>query len=90
MQRPYIHPYAYGVLALLLNFFTFAVTIATTALLLLLLSQYCCNYITVTTNKLCQARYFSRAAELITQLLRLISILWLPLCRINQLGYTYP
>ena len=31
MQRPYIHPYTYGVfLALLLNSFTFAVTIATT------------------------------------------------------------
>ena len=30
----------------------------------------------------------SGVVELTTQLLRLISILWLPLCRINKLGYT--
>ena len=29
-------------------------------------------------------------AELTTQLLRIIGILCLPLCRINKLGYTYP
>ena len=72
-------------LALLPTSFTFAVTIAITVLLLLLLSHYCCHYITVTTNKLCQERYFLGAAELTTQLLRLINILWLPLCRINKL-----
>ena len=33
---------------------------------------------------------FSGVAELTTQLLRLIGILWLPLCRINKLGNTYP
>ena len=77
-------------LILLPTSFTFAVTIATAVLLLLLLSHYCCPHITVTTNKLCQARYFSRAAELTTQLLRLINILWLLLCRINKLGYIYP
>src|SRR4051812_32084783 len=33
---------------------------------------------------------FSGVVELTTQLLRLISILWLPLCQINTLGYTYP
>src|SRR3954464_7733530 len=33
---------------------------------------------------------FSGVVELTTQLLRLISILWLPLCRINKLGYSYP
>ena len=33
---------------------------------------------------------FSGLAKLTTQLLRLIGILWLPLCRINKLGYTYP
>src|SRR3954466_12811439 len=32
---------------------------------------------------------FSGVVELTTQLLRLISILWLPLCRINKLGYSY-
>ena len=31
---------------------------------------------------------FSGVVELTTQLLRLISILWLPLCRIDKLGYT--
>ena len=36
------------------------------------------------------AKCFSGVAELTTQLLRLIGILWLPLCRINKLGYTYP
>ena len=36
------------------------------------------------------AKSFSGVAELTTQLLRLIGILWLPLCRINKLGYTYP
>ena len=54
-------------LALLLNSFTFAVTIVTTVLLLLLLLNYCCHYITVTTNKLCEARYFLGVAELTTQ-----------------------
>ena len=78
------------VLALLLNSFALAVTITTTVLLLLLLSNYCCNYIAITTNKLCQARYFSGAAELTTQFLRLINILWFPLCRINKLGYIFP
>ena len=77
-------------LALLLNSFTFAAIIVTIVLLLLLLLNYCCHYITITTNKLCQARYFSGAAELTTQLLRLINILWLPLCRINKLGYINP
>src|SRR4051812_27015893 len=33
---------------------------------------------------------FSGVVELTTQLLRLISILWLPLCRINKLGYSCP
>ena len=36
------------------------------------------------------AKCFSGVVELTTQLLRLIGILWLPLCRINKLGYTYP
>src|SRR3954467_3681588 len=33
---------------------------------------------------------FSGVVELTIQLLRHISILWLPLCRINKLGYSYP
>src|SRR3954462_5509176 len=61
-------------------------------LLLLLFLLHCyCYFIfhkTVTTDKLLRARLLSGAAELTTHLLRLISILWLPLCRINKLGFT--
>src|SRR3954469_22904568 len=55
---------------------------------LLLLFNYCYFHKTVTTDKLLRARLLSGAAELTTHLLRLISILWLPLCRINKLGFT--
>ena len=60
------------------------VTIAAAALLLLLLSYYCCFHITSVTS------VFPGVAELTTQLLRLISILWLPLCRINKFGFYLP
>src|SRR4051794_23513872 len=36
----------------------------------------------------CEQELFTGSAELTTQLLRLASILWLPLCRINKLGNT--
>src|SRR3954452_16609006 len=36
----------------------------------------------------CEQELFPGAAELTTQLLRLASILWLPLCRINKSGNT--
>src|SRR5664279_3961739 len=68
---------------------TFVVTIAVFTLLLLLL-HHCCHYITVATNKLCQASIFPGVTELTTQLLRLIGILWLPLCRINKFGLHFP
>src|SRR3954463_11917588 len=55
---------------------------------LLLLFYYCYFHKTVATDKLLRARLLSGAAELTTHLLRLISILWLPLCRINKLGFT--
>src|SRR4051794_25622205 len=55
---------------------------------LLLLFHYCYFHKTVTTDKLLRARLLSGAAELTTHLLRLISILLLPLCRINKLGFT--
>ena len=58
------------------------VTVSAAVLLLLLLSYYCCFHITPVTSA------FPGAAELTTQLLRLISILYLPLCRINKLGNT--
>src|SRR3954470_2273220 len=53
---------------------TVAVAVATTKLLLLI------NF--------CEQELFLGADELATQLLRLASILWLPLCRINKLGNT--
>src|SRR3954469_25243702 len=63
-------------------------------LLLLLLLFHCCCYFAIATTKLlllinfCEQELFPGAAELITQLLRLASILWLSLCRINKLGNT--
>ena len=78
MQHPFIRPYAYGVLILLLTTVTFAVTIAT-VILLQLLVLYCYHYITVTTDKLCQVSFYSGVVELTTQLLRLINIIWAPL-----------
>src|SRR3954463_12012890 len=61
--------------------------------LLLLLFCYCCYFAIATTKLLllinfCEQELFPGAAELTTQLLRLISIIWLPLCRINKLGNT--
>src|SRR3954468_19873074 len=55
---------------------------------LLLLFYYCYFHKIVTTDKILRARLLLGAAELATHLLRLISILWLPLCRINKLGFT--
>src|SRR5215204_4128774 len=60
------------------------IAITATVLLLLLLSYYCYFHITHV------ASAFPGAAELTTQLLRLISILYLPLCRINKFGFYFP
>ena len=60
----------------------FIVTITAATLLLLLLLRYCYFHITFATSA------SPCVAELITQLLSLTNILWLPLCRINKLGYT--
>ena len=57
------------------------VTIAVATLLLLFLSYYCFTSVTSA---------FPGVAELTTQLLRLISILWLPLCWINKFGFYFP
>jgi hypothetical protein len=59
-------------------------------LLLLLLFYYSHYYKTVATDKLLRASLFPGAAELTTYLLRLINILWLPLCRINKFGFYFP
>src|SRR4051812_46652473 len=84
MQRPSIHPYAYRILILLFH------TIATIVLILLLLLFCYWYYKTVATDKLLRARLFPSAAELTTHLLRLINILWLPLCLINKFGFYFP
>src|SRR3954452_5460805 len=57
-------------------------------ILLLLLLYYCYCYKTVATDKLLRASLFPGAADLTNQPSKLIFILWLPLCRINKLGYT--
>jgi hypothetical protein len=69
--------------------FTIA-TITAVILLLLLLFHYYHHYKTIATDKPLRARLFSGAAELTTHLLRLINILWLPLCRINKFGLNFP
>lgn len=77
---------AYSVLIrLVTSSFTFVV-------LLSLLCHYYfrCHHhfhITVATNISLPSKYLSCAVELKTQLLKLINILWLPLCRINKLSY---
>src|SRR5215203_361376 len=83
MQRPLIRPCAYSILILLFTIITTAVFISP---LLLFRYRYC--YKIVTTDKLLRASLFPGAAELTTPLLRLTSILCLPLCRINKLGFT--
>src|SRR5215203_4106960 len=83
MQRPLIRPCAYSILILLFTIITTAVFISP---LLLFYYSYC--HKTVTTDKLLRASLFPGAAELTTPLLRLTSILCLPLCRINKLGNT--
>jgi hypothetical protein len=44
----------------------------------------------VATDKPLRTNLFLRAAELTTHLLRLINILWLPLCGINKFGFYFP
>src|SRR3954470_20276155 len=84
MQRPSFIPIP-TVFSILLF-----IAIITTALFtsLLLLFNYCYFHKTFTTDKLLRARLLSGAAELTTHMLRFISILWLPLCQINKLGFT--
>jgi hypothetical protein len=82
-----VHP------SLCLQYFILLFTIATITafiLLLLLLFHYYHHYKTVATDKPLRASLFLGAAELTTHLLRLINILWLPLCRINKFGFYFP
>jgi uncharacterized membrane protein len=81
-----VHPFL-GLQSFILLF-----TIATSTafiLLLLLLFYYYHHYKTVATNKPLRTSLFPGAAELTTHLLRLINILWLPLCRINKFGFYF-
>jgi hypothetical protein len=73
-----------------LNIFITIATITAFILLLLLLFHYYHHYKTVATDKPLRAILFPGAAELTTHLLRLIYILWLPLCRINKFGFYFP
>src|SRR4051812_42943407 len=66
---------------------TVTVTIDPVSLLLLML-LCCCYYKLLLLINFCEQELFPGVAELTTQLLRLASILWLPLCRINKLGNT--
>jgi hypothetical protein len=82
-----VHP------SLCLQYLVLLFTIATITafiLLLLLLFHYYHHYKTVATDKPLRAVLFSGAAKLTTHLLRLINILWLPLCRINKFGFYSP
>jgi hypothetical protein len=82
-----VHP------SLCLQYFILLFTIATVTvftLLLLLLFYYYHHYKTVATDKPLRASLFLGTAELITHLLRLINILWLPLCQINKFGFYFP
>ena len=85
MQRPFIRPYAYSILIMLST-----IIITAVFTLLLLLFHYCLCYKTVATDNLSRASLFTGAAELTIHLLRLINILWLPLCRINKFGFYFP
>ena len=66
---------------------------------LLSLIYFCCfTTITTTTTSilplllipLCKQELISGVVELTTQLSKPVRILWLPKCRINKLGYSYP
>jgi hypothetical protein len=81
-----VHP------SLCLQYFILLFIIATITafiLLLLLLFHYYHHYKTVATDKSLWTSLFPGAAELTTHLLRLINILWLPLCRINKFGFYF-
>src|SRR4051812_35180983 len=82
MQHPSINPYAYRARILPFN-----ATVTISLVLLLLLLCFCYYKLLLLIN-FCEQELFPGVAKLITQLLRLASILWLPLCRINKLGNT--
>jgi hypothetical protein len=72
----------------LILLFTIDTIIVFTSVLLLLF-YYCYHYKIVATDKPLRASLFPGVAELTTHLLRLINIIWLPLCRINKFGFYF-
>src|SRR3954470_13984589 len=86
MQCLFVHPHAYNILILLST----AIIATAVFISLLLLLHYYCYHKTVATDKLLPTSLLSGAAELTTHLLRLIFILWLPLCQINKFGFYFP
>src|SRR3954470_17377583 len=64
---------------------TFAIYFCRSLLLSLSSLSYHCYHLSFVASK-----YISGAVELTTQLSKLINTLWLPVCRINKLGYSYP
>ena len=86
MQRPVTHPCAYSILILLFTASTTAVVFTLFPLLL----YYCHCYKIVATDKPLRASLFPGAAELTTQLLMLINILWHSLCQIKKIGFYFP
>ena len=60
-----------------------------TAIPLLLLLHYYCYHITLLLINCVKQDIYLGVVELTTQLIRLIKMLWLPLCRINKFGMKY-
>src|SRR6187401_1812658 len=81
MQRPTIHLPSYSFLILLVISCYFCC--------LLLLSPPSLSYHRYHLSFVA-SKYISGAVELTTQLSKLINTLWLPVCRIYKLGYSYP
>src|SRR3954468_17620341 len=87
-QRPTIHLLAYSV----------SILLGTSCLLLLF--YFCCFTTTIIATTitsippllliLCCKQVLSGAVELTTQLSKPVHILWIPLCLIYKLGYSYP
>src|SRR4051812_12876900 len=84
----YLHSYPRSAQPSISLAYSVLILLVTTSLFSLLhFRYYHYHYHTkVAINILLQEKYISSAVELTTQLSKLISILWLPLCRINKLG----
>jgi hypothetical protein len=86
MQRPFIHTYAYSIL----SYYLLLPLLPSLLYYCCYYFYYCHHYEIVATDKPMRASLFPGAAELTTHLLRLINILWFPLCRINKFVFYFP